>query len=61
MAIDSLKLQQLLADARRYRAFRSAGLPNGLGVYDEELDSACDQLAEELEIDLGLGGELVDG
>lgn len=34
-------------DAERYRAFRKAGLPNGLGVYDAELDAACDELIEE--------------
>lgn len=37
----------LLKDAERYRAFRKAGLPNGLGVYDAELDAACDELVEE--------------
>lgn len=37
----------LLKDAERYRAFRKAGLPNGLGVYDAELDAACDELIEE--------------
>ena len=36
-----------LKDAERYRAFRKAGLPNGLGVYDAELDAACDELIEE--------------
>jgi|GEM_PF-2017604 len=34
-------------DADRYRAFRKAGLPNGLGVYDAELDAACDELIED--------------
>lgn len=37
----------LRKDAERYRAFRQAGLPNGLGVYDAKLDDACDELAAE--------------
>lgn len=50
MATDDLRLQQVIADARRYRAFRAAGLPNGLGVYDAELDRACDELADDLDV-----------
>lgn len=37
----------LKKDAERYRAFRKAGLPNGLGAYDAELDAACDELIED--------------
>ena len=39
--------EALRKDAERYRAFRKAGLPNGLGVYDAKLDDACDELAAE--------------
>ena len=38
-------------DAARWRAFREAGLPNGLGVYGAELDAAVDELIrDELEV-----------
>lgn len=33
----------LREDAARYRWFRAAYLPNGLGVYGAELDAAIDQ------------------
>ena len=45
------RVAELERDAARYRAFRAADLPNGLGVYGEELDAACDELAAEQEAD----------
>lgn len=42
------EVDQLRNDAERYRCFRRMGLPNGLGVYDDELDAALDsEISEE--------------
>ncbi|MNG33992.1 hypothetical protein D3C84_1203750 [compost metagenome] len=46
---DALRAEvgKLRKDAERYRCFRRMGLPNGLGVYDEELDEALDNEISE--------------
>lgn len=48
-ALAEQQRDELAPDARRYRAFKAADMPNGLGVYDDELDLACDQLADDQE------------
>lgn len=43
----SERLEKAEKDAGRYRYFRDAGLPNGLGLYDDELDAEIDlQISE---------------
>lgn len=55
--VEDSRVEGLLLDAGRYRAFRAAGLPNGLGVYDEDLDRECDKLAEDQAYNANAGKE----